>query len=158
MDSGAIIAISNASPAYCVNIGANPPLTGEALLAKIPPLNRWSDVVWTLWQHTAGKALAPSLQYIFRDKVVSADSKHIMDIVMGNTSPEPDQLEAPFPGKTFDVDSDEGAALLGTPHGTGIAYLLIDHADTLGKRHIRITIFTGVVAEQNKYFLIFELQ
>ena len=115
MELGAIIAINNAFPAYCANYGVDPPLTGAALLAKLPPLNRWSDVVWTLWQDTAGKALAPSLQYIFRDSVVNDNSKHIMDVVMGISSPDPGQLQAPFPGKTFDVDTDDGAALLGTP-------------------------------------------
>lgn len=136
-----------------------PPLVGAELAAKVPPLNRWADVVWTLWEDTAGKSLAPSLQYIFRDNVVNDDSKHIMDVVMGIPSSDPGLLEAPFPGKIFDVNTDDGAALLGTPHGVGIAWFLVDHAGTLGKRGIKITVYTGLDqnSERKQYYLIFDI-
>lgn len=116
-------------------------------MAAVPPLNRWSDVVWTLWSDIAG-GQASSLRYIFRDNVVNEDSKHVMDVAMGlpNDSPGTGTLDAPWPGKTFSiVNGDlEAFALLGTPHGNGISWFLIDHQEVLGKKNdIRITCYTG---------------
>jgi hypothetical protein len=67
-----------------------------------------------------------SLRYIFRDNVVDKDSKHVMDVP--NDSLKTGTLDAPWPGKTFSiVEGDlEGFALLGTPHGNGISWFLID--------------------------------
>lgn len=120
---GAIVATDNAAPTYCVALGVNPPLKRAALIAAVPPLNQWSNVIWTLWSDLAG-AQASSLRYVFRNNVVNEDSKHVMDVAMGLPidSPETGTLDAPWSGKTFSiVDGDlEAFALLGTPHGNGI--------------------------------------
>lgn len=60
-----------------------------------------------------------NLQYIIRDNVVNDDTKYIMERVAGMPDvPESvNMLDMVFPGKTYHVDTDKGAALLGTPHG-----------------------------------------
>lgn len=48
-----------------------------------------------------------------------------------------------LPGITAAKGSPESQALLGTPHGKGIVFLLTGHAEQFGEKHIEsITIFT----------------
>ena len=86
-----------------------------------------------------------------------------MDAVMKlPLTPTVGNLYLPFPGETFDLTSDEGCALLATPHGVGIAHLLIDHTNILRGRHLKITIYTAVdethADRKNQYFMIFDMQ
>jgi hypothetical protein len=47
-----------------------------------------------------------------------------------------------WPGTTFDMECEEGRAILGTPNGAGTAWLLIQHKKQLGDRRIeKVTIF-----------------
>ena len=119
-------------------------------------------MVWTIWANLAGNQAA-TLRYIFRDNVVNDDSKHIMDAVMKlPLTPTVGALHLPFPGETFDLTSDEGCALLATPHGVGVAHLLADHVNILRGRKVKITIYTGVDETRpdkaNQYFMIFDMQ
>lgn len=70
-----------------------------------------------------------NLQYILRDNVINDDTKFIMERVaeMPEIPDSAGRLDLVFPGKTYHVDTDKGAALLGTPHGQvlpGIFFLL----------------------------------
>ncbi|KAH7400637.1 hypothetical protein DE146DRAFT_781153 [Phaeosphaeria sp. MPI-PUGE-AT-0046c] len=48
----------------------------------------------------------------------------------------------PWPGITFKTDTAEGEALLGTPNGSGVAYMLIEHGEALGHKQVeRIFVF-----------------
>ncbi|KAL9011837.1 MAG: hypothetical protein Q9173_003353 [Seirophora scorigena] len=47
----------------------------------------------------------------------------------------------PFPGLEFGMDTEEGRALLGTPTGVGVAWLLIERWKELGRRIPRVRIF-----------------
>jgi hypothetical protein len=47
-----------------------------------------------------------------------------------------------WPGVIFDIESEEGRAILGTPNGSGVAWMLIQHSKALGERAIeKVTIF-----------------
>ncbi len=106
--AGAIVAIENASPEYCAAQVENPP-TGAALAALVPDINRWSDVVFGIWADTAGKVMSHGLNYIFRDNVVNEDTKHIMDVVMGQGNDvATGNLHATYPGREFSTDTWQG--------------------------------------------------
>ena len=104
-------------------------------------------MIWVIWKDTAAKAgVAPStLKYIFRSNVDNSDTKYIMERVAGMPD-EPasvGNLKMPFPGRTYpvqivleepNVNVDNGLALLGTPHGTGAAFLQINNFRELGRR------------------------
>jgi hypothetical protein len=48
----------------------------------------------------------------------------------------------PWPGVVFDMNTDEGQALLGSPNGLGVGYLLIQHKNSLGMKTIsKVTVF-----------------
>ncbi|KAL8728780.1 MAG: hypothetical protein Q9166_005158 [cf. Caloplaca sp. 2 TL-2023] len=82
---------------------------------------------------------AGNLRYVFRDKVVNDMTRGIMEYITGV---ETDTLDLPWPGRTYDMRTNDGKALLGTPYGVGIAYLLKDHSDVLGRKIPLARVFT----------------
>ncbi|KAL8790086.1 MAG: hypothetical protein Q9213_000788 [Squamulea squamosa] len=138
---GTIIAVDNHSPRHAV--GAN---------GKVPRLNRWSDMVWHLWSdicaHTGTDVR--SLQYIFHDNIITDSTKSIMEYVGGAGQ---NALDLPWPGLAFGLDTEEGLALLATPHGVGIAYMIKDHSDVLGMREPTVRIFTI----EGEYYMMWDL-
>lgn len=129
--------------------------TPQELRRMIPRMNRWSDIVWFLWAKKTG-AFADDLRYIVKDNIVNKPTRSVIDQVFGIPA---NTLELQWPGKTFDVrNSDQGKALLGSPLGSGIAWVLADNKKVLGNRSVKITIFTGEPnGKATKYFAIFEL-
>ncbi|KAL8722328.1 MAG: hypothetical protein Q9225_001176 [Loekoesia sp. 1 TL-2023] len=126
---GAIVAEANFSPRF----KAGP-------TAEIPPLNRWSDIVWFLWSREAGNQ-AKDLRYVFRDKVNNEETRGIIDKIHRRED-RPDTLDLPWPGDTYDMRTDDGKALLGSPHGIGLAYLIRDHSNVLGRKIPFAHVFT----------------
>ena len=70
-----------------------------------------------------------------------------------------------WPEKKFSQEDLGRQALLGTPHGSGIAWMLIEHVDELGKRDIEVTVFSGQKPENERkpgdeyfYYLLFNLK
>ncbi|KAL8933167.1 MAG: hypothetical protein Q9216_006493 [Gyalolechia sp. 2 TL-2023] len=128
-NKGAIISEASFSPRF----KAGP--TGE-----IPRLNRWSDIVWFLWAREAGEQ-AKNLRYVFRDKINNDETRGIIDKIH-QLDEHPDTLDLPWPGHTYDMRTDDGKALLGSPHGIGLAYLIRDHSDVLGRKIPFAHVFT----------------
>ena len=136
-----------------------PPYTPAQYRAFTPKFRRWSDLVWFVWAKQAGEE-AGNLRYIFRDNVINSDTKGVIDQIFKIPRNTFDQPWPPGPGKTFDVaTTDAGKALLGTPHGSGIAWMMADHKDTLGERGLKVTCFTsdGFFKTENNYYMLFEL-
>ena len=96
------------------------------------------------------------MQYIFRDNIVTEDTKAIIDEAIA-----PKKIgDLAWPGKTFSQDDIGGQALTGTPHGAGIAWMLIDHVNVLGRRDIEITVYSGPGAQPGQiyYYMVFNLK
>ncbi|KAI4198587.1 MAG: hypothetical protein LQ350_005178 [Teloschistes chrysophthalmus] len=161
--SGTIIAAENISPmqniiAYYRDSGL-PPRTPAQMRDLIPPLGRWSDIAWFVWAQKAAASgqAAGGLRYIIRDNIINNDTKGVIDQVFKIPSYS---FDLPWPGKTFDVaSSDDGKALLGTPHGSGIAWMMADNRGVLGPRGLKVTCFTsdGFFTPGTQYFMLFEL-
>ncbi len=105
----------------------------------VPPLNRWSDVTWTIWKEKAGDT-ANNLRYLAHDAVENEATDEIAAYIFAKAR---NSQDVPYPGLDFGMDSREGRALLGTPNGIGTARILIDRAKELGKRELRVKIFTS---------------
>ncbi|KAL8676206.1 MAG: hypothetical protein Q9224_007312 [Gallowayella concinna] len=135
--SSAIVVSDMRSPVNQVkdrlkNAGQPIPSSREIADRFVPPLNRWSDVTWTVWKEKGGQG--NNLRYIAHDFVANRETEHVMEEILEYKQPE-------WPGRSFGMDSDEGRALLGTPNGIGVARILIDRASTMGRRDIRFYIF-----------------
>ncbi|KAL8826158.1 MAG: hypothetical protein Q9170_007510 [Blastenia crenularia] len=115
-------------------------LSATELKRRTPPLSRLSDMMWTMWKLTCGeKHKNPGdLRWIARNRITNADTVGIMtEIFTRGTTKQPVR----FPGLTFGMDTEEGLALLGTPNGVTVAWLLLDRTKELGKRMPVVTIF-----------------
>ncbi|KAL8992731.1 MAG: hypothetical protein Q9169_006883 [Polycauliona sp. 2 TL-2023] len=124
---GTIIAESNFSPSF------------KSPGSTIPPLSRWSDIIYLLWRHEAGLLNLRNLRYIFRSNIITPLTRDLIEYI--EVSDEND-LHLPWPGHTYDMNSEDGLALLATAHGQGVAYLIADHNDVLGRKIPMARVFT----------------
>ncbi|KAL8953926.1 MAG: hypothetical protein Q9222_000213 [Ikaeria aurantiellina] len=141
--SSTIVAVNNASPR--VNAGVDEP---------VPRLSRWSDVVWQNWTAIAG-GNANKLRYIIREQIITEETREIMEYIK---VAKEDGLNLPWPGSVYDMRSDDGKALLGTVYGLGVAWLIIDHSDVLGRKIPAIRIFTVPRGGVMLYYMLVELR
>ncbi|CAL8584659.1 hypothetical protein XPA_010247 [Xanthoria parietina] len=130
--AAAIIALDTKSPDYKVGRLGVPK---AARPAAIPELNRLSDVMWYTWDLLASSPA--NLRFIGQDTVTNGVSAVVIDEILERAG-SPD---APWPGKTFALDTDEGLALLGIPNGVAVAWLLLDRYRTMGERDPTVTIW-----------------
>ncbi|KAF2448498.1 hypothetical protein P171DRAFT_518017 [Karstenula rhodostoma CBS 690.94] len=126
---GVLIAVSNLK-AY------------PAPVKKTPQLKYWSDVAYLQLLGPSATFPTPSttlnLKYIIRHGVANSITQsmvgHILDIH--------DVGKPVWPGIELSMDTDEGKAILSTPNGWGVAYLLAQHKAQLGLKTVdKVTIF-----------------
>lgn len=78
------------------------------------------------------------LLLIPRYNVINPAVKGVVDVINHTKDTE----LVPWPGTCYEASSDEGMALLGTPNGIGVSYLLIQHKEYLGHKTVEsITVF-----------------
>lgn len=101
-----------------------------------PKLKFYSDVAWVQWSLRAQKE--SNLKYVLQYDVSNSYTIAVVKTI--NYKNGTNVLD--WPGTTYDAGSTEGQALIGTPNGSGIAYLLIQHKAGLGHKTIdAITVF-----------------
>jgi hypothetical protein len=67
-----------------------------------------------------------------------------------------DQVIPSWPGKEFDMTTDAGKAILGTPNGAGVAQLLIKYKGDLGvKAPTKVRVFKTVNENKDWYHFLF---
>ncbi|KAF2023670.1 hypothetical protein EK21DRAFT_118541 [Setomelanomma holmii] len=90
-------------------------------VATVPPLHHWSDIAYF--------AMA---RYVYLSRT---------HVVLSSTD-QNSKTYVPWPGVTFDIDSEESKAILGTPNGAGTVWLLIQRKKDFGDRRIeKVTLF-----------------
>lgn len=67
-----------------------------------------------------------------------------------------DEFESPWPGIRFVRGSRQYQAIMGTPHGTSVAWLLVDHPRELAGREIESVVMFTTESEE-RYHLLFTL-
>jgi hypothetical protein len=131
--------------------------------AATPHLFRWSDVGFVVWNSCEKKLKAP--RYILRVALANATVREIIDHVLrdpkGCNRSGLEQSDDGFlkprdwPGHRFDIDSDEGKILLGSPNGAGVAWFLTQHKKELGVHYVdRVTVFQSV----GQYYMLFSIR
>ncbi|KAJ4378190.1 hypothetical protein N0V83_001024 [Neocucurbitaria cava] len=128
-DAGIIVALNNESPSETAHHCG---LQG----VPSPDLRFWSDVAYLQWSLRASDT--SDLKYVLRHNVVNEFTRSILNIITLKNQ----ILIEEWPGRTYDVTSEEGQTLLGTPNGSGVAFLLIQHKKQLGHKAVgKITVF-----------------
>lgn len=134
------------------------------------PLHQWSDVAFLKYQLEASKFDADmnDLQYVFLLACNTKETRSVVSLALGGPFDDPEK-QAPqwVQRKTFEsngdpTDANAFKALIATPHGRRIAWLLIQHQDQFGyKRVARITVFRRPSPLSEGYAgpdLLFELE
>lgn len=113
-----------------------PPVTGDP--NPFPPLEHFSDVVYLEFVRLMKSNDRPinKLKGVLRSHVVNFDTGEIAERALGMRRYEMARnKDLAWPGKDFDADSDELAALVASPNGRGVAWLLATHKE-LGRKTI----------------------
>ena len=128
-----ITAASNVNPAAAIDKAEVVNIYGNVVpwQQRLPAVQKWSDVVGITWKDKAGGATS-QLKYIFRQAIVTPTTRGIMDEVAKRQSrgrKTSDSLKTKWPGFKFKSGDEAFLALLGTPHGSGVVFLLTTHPD-----------------------------
>ncbi|KAI4198553.1 MAG: hypothetical protein LQ350_005212 [Teloschistes chrysophthalmus] len=139
----------------------------------VPTLNRFSDVAWTVWSlllrannvdvdgpeddapENQGKDPldASRLRYIGYDSISNVDSVNVIEEIIEAVRAEHAEgiQNLEYPGLVFDLDSPNALALLGSPIGYGVGWILMDRFRELGARKVTVNLFTG---EDPQYYCL----
>ena len=125
----AIVATHNHSPTHAIDQDEAVEIAGQLVpwQRRLPEVQRWSDVVGALWADRAGEHTC-RLKYIFRQGIVTPKTMSIMcEVLKRQRRRSVEDLSFKWPGCRLRPSDEDFRALLGTPHGAGIAFLLRDH-------------------------------
>jgi len=79
------------------------------------------------------------LNYVFRVQIQNAATSLVLNNIISKHTTFTYEM---WPGITFGMDTEEGKAILGTPNGCGVAWMLIQHSKAFGKKNIeKVTLF-----------------
>jgi hypothetical protein len=138
--AGMLTAANNFTPEAKRAIRYCSTLSEKQALPPLPTLRHWSDIAFLQWSLLPSMNLpVPPLNYVFRQGIVNQDTLAIISAVVGYDCGyqgcHGDMIERPrWPGVDFPIDTWEGLALLGTPNGSGVGWLLAQHKRELGHR------------------------
>ena len=133
--NGFIMVTDSFSPTYRLEITFGIPTT--EIPKYLPRLHQLSDVLWFQWD---GYSSTPgSFRYYAVDGIINQVASDLIDEILEFRRPSNDVSWSDR--LTFDLNSQEGKALLACPNGIAVAWLLIHHASVLGPREPRVTIF-----------------
>lgn len=131
---GVLIADSNFSPRHAGRLEGLP-------VTDLQPLQHWSDVAFLQYMSSCPEPTSQplTLKYVFRATIQNVPTYSILNKIL--TKHNRGAYET-WPGMTFGIDSEEAREILGTPNGSGVAWLLIQHTEQLSCRQIeKVTIF-----------------
>ncbi|KAL8887431.1 MAG: hypothetical protein Q9215_004987 [Flavoplaca cf. flavocitrina] len=139
------------SPTYRVSIRGS--LPSDQIIERIPRLNSLSDAIWPVWTRISNHP--GSLRYYAVNDIVNDITGPLMDYLLDRDRPEHSAGMTFAQGVTYGLDSDEGKALLASPSGIAVFWLLVHRRGILGGRDPRVTIWEG--EDGNSRRMIWEL-
>ncbi|USP75837.1 hypothetical protein yc1106_03111 [Curvularia clavata] len=151
-EAGAVYAIQLSSAAKAARrLWKRAPLTEE-----LPAIRSLSDIAWAFWNRAhAGQGLQ-NVKYLFVTMIINKETNQHVKRALGTLSPpkyEPDG----WPGHDFNMDTDAGRALLGSPVGRWAGYFLMQHKRQLGgsKYITNVRVFKSEKEGSWPYFLFY---
>ncbi|KAK3642919.1 hypothetical protein LTR56_010516 [Elasticomyces elasticus] len=151
---GMIMCLQNYGPDYEIQLGAqrNPP----AVVGPAPPMKQLSDILFFQWKKacsekgmmnlgsetllTLGPVSTSDLRWIFQRRIADPTSMQVIDAVTAF----PNEGLIAWPGRDYNFDpftpdlrpgeSSYAHALLGTPQGASVAFLLLQYERQIGRR------------------------
>jgi len=172
---GMLIAFSNVGPKHNLarRLGRGEKVEGIVL----PELRHWSDVAFLQWKTLSAQDVSDSpLRYVLQAGIMNRDTIAVMSKILGEYAgsrqarPYLYETELPsscgtpppqWPGITYQIDTDEAQALLGTPNGLGVGWLLAQHKDDseLGHKIVdEVTLFFSAIYAEDQPNLLFHIK
>jgi len=108
--------------------------------ARLPAVHHTSDILWLVWQSYQSYLYRPTrFRYFAAEDILNPVTKPLLDdIFLARRG----TISVPWSRRlTFDLRSDEGKALLGSPNGSAVVWMLLHRAAVLGWREVRVSIF-----------------
>lgn len=138
LQDGVLVALENWSPESIIE-REDLPIAPE----DIVPLRHWSDVCFlhreqAILERSLGISVK-NLEHVFRHNITNCETEEILQMVTRQPTAE---AVGEWPGMSFGIEAPQALAALGCPNGAGLAWLLIQHKETLGSRMVdRVHIF-----------------
>ncbi|TGO73897.1 hypothetical protein BELL_0322g00010 [Botrytis elliptica] len=131
---GIIISIDSKSPYFTKQSKAI--VTGEPVdNVSATTLQTWSDITYLSWHEECTKTSTPlkNLKHIIRSHITNSETLSVITEIL-----EEEKIIFPPNGLSVEINDSKGygAALLGTPNGKGIGWLLAQHKNQLGNAKI----------------------
>ncbi|KAK5677152.1 hypothetical protein LTS10_010341 [Elasticomyces elasticus] len=162
--AGLILCVNNYGPDWKIKQAAAkvPP----QVIGPAPPMKQLSDILFFQWKIACAKHLISKfnspinrLKYIYQRGIADADTIAVVDAITSL----PDEGIIAWPGKYYSFTRDNepddlkkaiAHALLGTPQGASVAFMLLQHADDLGIKIPRGVRLFGTPTDRNMIFYL----
>jgi hypothetical protein len=122
---------------------------------ELPHIRSFSDITWAFWNRAAAGKIQ-NIKYFFVTTIINTETnRHIRKALKTLTPPK---TEADlWPGTDFDMETDAGKALLGSPVGRWVGYFLMQHQRQLdGNKFIsKVRLFKSDKPESLAFFLFY---
>ncbi|KAF1986537.1 hypothetical protein K402DRAFT_463472 [Aulographum hederae CBS 113979] len=104
-----------------------------------PALQRCSDVLFLAYQRMAEweNQDIRKLRYVFRCSIINADTRAVLRQIMEAPNTPMRTLKGWRESPWISIWNEQAMALLATPNGHGVAWLLINHKQSLGVKIVR---------------------
>jgi hypothetical protein len=125
----------------------------------LPKLKNWSDIAFLSWKSQGGGG---ALRYVWSAMIQNSEFAGIIGRALheeGSRS-DPSAFDQDAECRRFgwkdrkeiNMDTDAGKALLGSPNGRGVGYLLVEHKSTFGERATANKVTFYCAGEDLEYF------
>ncbi|KAL8901982.1 MAG: hypothetical protein Q9207_004925 [Kuettlingeria erythrocarpa] len=146
-----VIVYLTASPAYQLAEAAVP---AADMPARLPRMHQLSDLIWLTWESVTEHP--GSLRYYAVQGIKNKISLDLVNSILqarrGTTTGVGWERRV-----TFDLGSEEGMALFGSPNGIAVNWLLIHHAAEMGRREPRVTVYTQMIDGAEAVMMLWDL-
>ncbi|KAF2878035.1 hypothetical protein BDV95DRAFT_613669 [Massariosphaeria phaeospora] len=141
--SGVIFALWRLHPFEAAEVGWG----RQPAIDELPLLRRSSDLLWAAYALYSDDT---DLRQCVASRITNQETRDIIYRALGNKG------ATKWPGASFDIESNEGLALLGSPNAAAFAYLLIQRKRELGNRCVtKVTAFLS--GETANPMLLFDI-
>lgn len=150
--AGAVYAMQLSSAAKAARrLWRRAPLTEE-----LPAIRSVSDIAWAFWNRAHAGHDLENIKYLFVAMIINKETNQHVKRALGMLSPPKEEADG-WPGHDFNMDTDAGKALLGSPVGRWAGYFLMQHKRQLGgnKYISKVRVFKSEKEGSWPYFLFY---
>jgi hypothetical protein len=144
--NGVLVAQHNYGPAHIV--------AESEMIIPVPKLEHYSDIAYLQWSDPRLRHLPNDLQHVIRMRIENDETLAVIERVLAvdyrKEHRTPEYWVSDVEGLTWDIETEAAKALLGTPNGSGVAWLLVQHKTQLGWKVVEsVTLFWEQVDRTN---------